>query len=286
MTVVSPRATRRETISSSRANASALAAMSSSPAADHGAQPVAGHDRVGREVLRRPASTSRTRSGPASTSRQGAGSRTATPVGWRDRSWAPQPVRGARSSRSYPAGGAGCTRRPAGAGWGVRAGGLSLGGHRAGVHGALGQPLLHVLGDLVLPAALPDPDQHQHRDAVGDAQHQQHHAEPGDPTLQRLGRPEVDPGDDRQHAEGDQVEQHRQQQVDRPGDLRVLEHLLQERLARGDQQPSDQERQGDGHDEQADVRSVKVHRDSRLEGLRSVRVRDGRCTEPHLVWAG
>ena len=73
--------------------------------------------------------------------------------------------------------------------------------------------------------------------------------------------------------EGDQVEQHREQQVHRPGDLLVLEHLLQERLARGDQQPPDQERQYDRHDKQGDVLSVKVHRDSRLEGLRSVRAR-------------
>ena len=53
-TVVSRRPTRSRTMSSSRANASALAVTSSSPAPDDRAQPVAGHDGVGREVRRRP----------------------------------------------------------------------------------------------------------------------------------------------------------------------------------------------------------------------------------------
>ena len=121
--------------------------------------------------------------------------------------------------------------------------------------------------------ALPDPDQHQHRDPVGDAQHQQHHAEPGDEALQRLGRPEVDPGDDGQHAQGDQVEQHRQQQVDRAGDpVSWNTSCRNGSPAVISSRPTRNVRR-DGHDQQADVLSVKVHRDSRLEGLRSVRGR-------------
>ncbi len=79
ITVVSPRATRRETISSSRANASVLAAMSSSPepttARSRSLDTIASGGKCSAAQLDFPDPV-----GPASTSRQGAGSRTVTPV--------------------------------------------------------------------------------------------------------------------------------------------------------------------------------------------------------------
>jgi hypothetical protein len=80
ITVVNPRATRRATISSSRAKASALAAMSSSPAPttarSRSLDTIASGGKCSAAQLDFPAPV-----GPTSTSRQGAGSCTATPVG-------------------------------------------------------------------------------------------------------------------------------------------------------------------------------------------------------------
>ena len=181
MTVVSPRATRRVTISSSRAKASVLAAMSSSPAPttarSRSLDTTASGGKCAAAQLDFPDPV-----GPTST-RQGEGNR-----GHGRRP--PRQAHGRTRSGRKPSWAVGSGVR--GVGPGVR--GARAGGCRGRVAiPAVGQPLLHVLGDLVLLAPLPDPDQHQHRDAVGDAQHQQHHPEPADEALHRLVRAEVDP---------------------------------------------------------------------------------------------